>query len=54
MAKLGYLWLNGGAWDGKQIVSRAWMEDAVKPHLAAGDDDAYGYGIWVDPEGKRL
>ena len=22
MAKLGYLWLNRGAWDGKQIVSR--------------------------------
>ena len=22
MARLGYLWLNGGAWDGKQIVSR--------------------------------
>ncbi len=51
MAKLGYLWLNGGAWDGKQIVSRAWMDDAVKPHLAAGDDDAYGYGFWIDPEG---
>ena len=52
MAKLGYLWLNGGAWDGKQIVSRAWMEDAVKPHLPAGNDDAYGYGIWVDPKGS--
>jgi CubicO group peptidase (beta-lactamase class C family) len=51
MARLGYLWLNGGAWDGKQIVSRAWVEDAVKPHLAAGEDDAYGYGIWTNPEG---
>ena len=50
MARLGYLWLNGGAWDGKQIVSRAWVEDAVKPHMQTSDDEAYGYGFWVDPE----
>ncbi|MBP8293264.1 MAG: serine hydrolase, partial [Caldilineaceae bacterium] len=50
MAKLGYLWLNGGAWDGKQIVSRQWMQDAIKEQLPAGGDDAYGYGFWVDPE----
>ena len=50
MARLGYLWLNGGAWEGKQIVSRAWMEEAVKPQLTAGEDDAYGYGFWVDPK----
>ena len=30
-AKIGYLWLNNGVWDGKQIVSADWVKDAVKP-----------------------
>jgi CubicO group peptidase (beta-lactamase class C family) len=46
MAKLGYLWLNKGLWEGKQIVSRQWVEDSIKPHMKTGDDD-YGYGWWI-------
>lgn len=46
-AKLGYLWLNRGMWDGKQIVSPQWVEDAVKAHIQTGTDDDYGYGWWV-------
>jgi CubicO group peptidase (beta-lactamase class C family) len=45
-AKLGYLWLNNGVWDGKQIVSTAWVKDSVKAHSSAGDDE-YGYGWWI-------
>lgn len=50
-AKLGYLWLNKGVWEGKQIVSRQWVEASVKPLLPTGGsgDDYYGYGWWVDP-----
>lgn len=48
-AKLGYLWLNHGAWEGEQIVSAAWVEDAVSPHSKAGEDD-YGYGWWVSED----
>jgi hypothetical protein len=48
-AKLGYLWLNMGVWDGIQIVSAAWVKDAVKPHTSAGGDD-YGYGWWVSED----
>jgi CubicO group peptidase (beta-lactamase class C family) len=48
-AKLGYLWLNMGVWDGEQIVSASWVEDAVKPHNPAGNDD-YGYGWWVSED----
>jgi hypothetical protein len=29
-AEPGYLWLNQSVWEGKQIVSRAWVEDGVK------------------------
>jgi len=47
-AKIGYLWLHRGNWEGKQIVSEAWMLDSVKPHsLFAGDDIAYGNGWWI-------
>jgi CubicO group peptidase (beta-lactamase class C family) len=45
-AKLGYLWLNQGRWEDKQIVSASWLADMVKVHSNAGGDD-YGYGIWI-------
>ncbi len=47
MAKIGYLWLNNGQWDGKQIVSREWVEDSVKVQMVTGDNDDYGYGWWL-------
>jgi CubicO group peptidase (beta-lactamase class C family) len=48
-ARLGYLWLNQGVWEGKQIISAAWVEDAVKPHTKTGKDD-YGYGWGVSED----
>ncbi len=45
-AKIGYLWLNQGRWEDKQIVSANWVNEMVKPRSHAGDDE-YGYGIWV-------
>ena len=48
-AKIGYLWLNNGVWEGKQIVSAAWVEDSVKAHSDGGADD-YGYGWWVSED----
>jgi CubicO group peptidase (beta-lactamase class C family) len=50
-AKLGYLWLNDGMWDGTQVVSSTWVQDASKPgsRTGAGDDD-YGYGWWISSD----
>ena len=48
-AKIGYLWLNNGTWDGKQIVPADWVKDAVTPYIK-GDDDDYGYGWWVSED----
>jgi CubicO group peptidase (beta-lactamase class C family) len=45
-AKIGYLWLNNGVWEGEQIVSASWVADSVKAHSNAGED-SYGYGWWV-------
>ena len=46
MAKIGYLWLNQGQWEGTQIVSRAWVEQSVKSHLKTDGNDDYGYAWW--------
>ena len=46
-AKLGYLWLQGGNWDGRQLVSRAWIEDSIRVQAQTGGGDDYGYGWWL-------
>jgi CubicO group peptidase (beta-lactamase class C family) len=45
MAKLGYLWLNQGVWDGKRIVSADWVKESTRAHTSMGDSD-YGYS-WI-------
>jgi CubicO group peptidase (beta-lactamase class C family) len=42
MARFGYLYLNGGQWDGEQIISTKWVEDSVSPHTPG-----YGYQWWL-------
>ena len=42
MARFGYLYLNGGQWDGEQIVPKKWVEDSVSPHTPG-----YGYQWWL-------
>ena len=49
-AKIGYLWLNKGVWEGKQIVSREWVENSSKSQIKTGEDDDYGYGWWITTE----
>lgn len=44
MAKVGYLWLNWGSWDGRQIMPREYMRAAAQPHSHAPE---YGYGFWI-------
>jgi CubicO group peptidase (beta-lactamase class C family) len=49
-ARLGYLWLHGGAWDGKQIVAASWVSDSIQAQSRmVGNDYGYGYGWWVSP-----
>ncbi len=48
MAKLGYLWLNHGRWEGRQIIPKGWMEAAVQAHAHPPfTDQKYGYGFWL-------
>jgi CubicO group peptidase (beta-lactamase class C family) len=47
-AKLGYLWLHAGAWDGRQIVSSSWVSESIQAHSRmVGNEYGYGYGWWI-------
>jgi CubicO group peptidase (beta-lactamase class C family) len=48
-AKLGFLWLHGGEWDGKQIVSHEWVEASSRLQIDTGSNYGtdYGYGMWI-------
>lgn len=46
LAKLGELALDGGRWQGKQIVSEAWVRNMLTVHAQARDDADYGYLWW--------
>jgi hypothetical protein len=49
-AKIGYLWLHRGEWDGRQIVSEAWVLDSIRLHSSFIEPDfGYGYGWWISP-----
>jgi CubicO group peptidase (beta-lactamase class C family) len=49
MAKFGYLYLNGGVWEEKQIVPAAWVETSTAQRVHVNDDTGYGYQWWVYP-----
>jgi CubicO group peptidase (beta-lactamase class C family) len=49
MTKLGYLYLRGGQWDGRQVVSAAWVRVATARHTATDGLLGYGYQWWIYP-----
>jgi len=52
LARFGQLYLQGGRWDGRQIVPADWVEASIAPHVAAhGAASHYGYQWWVRGSG---
>lgn len=47
MAKLGYLYLQKGKWQGIQILPRNWVEESTTPQVHAKGDFDYGYAWWI-------
>ena len=47
MARFGYLFLNNGNWEGRQLVSARWVADATRKHVPATLMPGYGYQWWV-------
>ena len=55
LAKIGYLYMHDGVWNGERILPEGWVKATVAPHVAdiapANDQDnrAYGYQWWLLP-----
>ncbi len=49
MAKLGYLYLHEGAWDGRQVVSPEWVQAATTQQIVTDGELGYGYQWWIHP-----
>ncbi|HEX4541528.1 MAG TPA: serine hydrolase, partial [Candidatus Acidoferrum sp.] len=54
LAKIGYLYLHDGNWDGKQIVSKEWVKESLTPYIDAeregpGIEFKYGFKWWLYP-----
>ena len=48
MAKLGYLFLNHGCWDGAQVVSEKWVTQSTRKWSDPGKNSAgYGFLWWL-------
>lgn len=46
LLKLAQLYLDGGRWNGKQIVSEDWVAASIAPHARIDDKTTYGYLWW--------
>ena len=58
MARFGLLYLNGGKWEGEQVVPEDWIRESFEMHVDFGNtgQDVLGYGYlwWIqkpDPQG---
>jgi CubicO group peptidase (beta-lactamase class C family) len=55
LAKIGFLFLKNGTWEGKQIVPADWVKASVAPAMSAEDEGRrwkYGFQWWLQPWGK--
>ncbi len=46
--KLGQLVLNGGQWQGKQLISKSWINESTSFKLPARESIGYGFQWWTD------
>jgi CubicO group peptidase (beta-lactamase class C family) len=44
---LGQLYLQGGAWNGRQVVPASWVTTSIQPHAQVDDETEYGYLWWI-------
>lgn len=48
MLRVGDLYLNGGRYNGQQVVSEAWVRTSIEPRTVSRfGDREYGYGWWI-------
>ncbi len=49
LMKFGMLYANGGQWNGKQMLSKDWVQKSKQPHIWFGRNNnvGYGYQFWI-------
>src|SRR5580698_8043830 len=47
LLKLGQLYLNGGMWNGRRVISAEWVRRSITAHAHAREDTDYGYLWWL-------
>jgi CubicO group peptidase (beta-lactamase class C family) len=57
MARLGWLWCNGGRWQDNQVIPEGWLQEAtrVAPDIASNcpkEQWKYGYAFWTNDHGQ--
>jgi CubicO group peptidase (beta-lactamase class C family) len=57
MARMGWLWLNKGNWNGKQIIPAEWINKATKVSQEILDNEptsrhVYGLGFWCNDQAQ--
>jgi len=53
LAKIGYLYLHDGMWEGEQIVSKEWVKQSLAPFIDAEEGFKYGFKWWLLPRTDR-
>ena len=53
LAKIGYLYLHGGEWEGRRIVYEDWVRQSLAVSTDAEDDYRYGFKWWLLPRKDR-
>lgn len=47
LAKIGTLFLGGGTWRGRRLLSEAWISQSTTPRIAAAPHGHYGFHWWA-------
>jgi len=50
MAKFGFLFLNNGSWNGTQLVTEEWVQEATNDVISTLSEYHYGYQWWSNPQ----
>lgn len=54
MAKIGYLFLNKGLWEGKPVLSAEWVSAATHRRVPLRNGEGYGYLWWMTAQPPGL
>ena len=53
LLKVAQLYLDGGKWEGKQLIDPAWVKATTTPHAVIDDHTEYGYLWWLQSFGPK-